>query len=276
MKLSSAAVLWSRTQGLGKSTIAQTLAKIYGQNSVTLNHRVFDSNHNDWQAGKQFVLVDDISPHDRHRVAEMMKTLITQESVLVNPKYITPYTIADCCNYFLTSNHENALTVEEHDRRLFIHEVTAERPSNEFYDAFYDWQGGSGPAHLLHHFLEGLDYEGFRPKSPPPLTAAKLSMIEAVKPELDAWVEELPETAIECDLWATQKLTDRFNASAIRKVVPRVMGRLLARKYQQTRRWWDKDANASSPRFFIIRNLEKWGKAQRKECEAELMRGMKY
>jgi hypothetical protein len=124
--------------------------------------------------------------------------------------------------------------------------------------------------------LEEMDYSDFRPKAPPPITAAKLAMIEAVRPEVEAWIEELPETAVECDIWTASKLTERFNNQAIRKVVPKVMGRLLSRKFPQCRRWRDSQTKAVAPRYFIVRNAEKWTVALRDECEAELMRGMKY
>ena len=61
-KLASAVIMHG-PQGTGKSTIFQTLAKIYGDYSTVLNQRgLEDKFNNDWSDSKLFILAEESSP----------------------------------------------------------------------------------------------------------------------------------------------------------------------------------------------------------------------
>jgi hypothetical protein len=99
--------------------------KIYGQNFIKIKSK--DLYDTWWAENRQFVLGDEISGSDKRAEADMMKAMITQEEVNINIKYIPQFSIPDCVNYYLTSNHADALFLEDEDRRFFVHEVWSAR-----------------------------------------------------------------------------------------------------------------------------------------------------
>jgi hypothetical protein len=87
---------------------------IYGHNFIKIKSK--DLYDTWWAENRQFVLGDEISGSDKRAEADMMKAMITQEEVNINIKYIPQFSIPDCVNYYFTSNHADALFLEDEDR----------------------------------------------------------------------------------------------------------------------------------------------------------------
>lgn len=195
-KLHSAVLVWGRTQGTGKTLLGETMAEIYGRNYRTINSSDLVSQYNDWVVGHQFIVGDEISVGGSARkITDNLKDIITRTSAVVNLKYRAQYTVQDCNNYYFTSNHAEALFIEDSDRRYFVHEVTAPPLPAPQWTAYTHWlrkQGGA--ARLFHHLLEELDMGDFDPRAAPPLTQHKQEMIVYNRSDLDAWCAVLKET----------------------------------------------------------------------------------
>jgi hypothetical protein len=196
-KLSSAVGVWG-LPGRGKSIVAEhAMAAIYGRNFTSISQIEFEESFNEWAGARQFVLVDEVSANDSRALGDRFKKLITQKEIRVNEKFVPKYTLPDHINYYLTSNSPRAFYVEDEDRRFFIHRVPDEQLPREFFDVFVDdWLAikggqptGSGAPALLHYFLHELNYCGFRPHAPPPMTEAKDEMIETVRHPAVHWLK---------------------------------------------------------------------------------------
>ena len=200
-KLYSAVVVWSLEQGTGKTFIAHIMAKIYGKNFSEITGDHLNDSFNEWAANRQFVLGEEIGGAENRRVmADRLKKMITQPTILVNAKYVRQYTIRDCLNYYFTTNHPNAFYIEDTDRRFFIHEIRGLPMVKSEYDRIDEWKNGDGPAALLHHLLH-VDLTGFGPMSAPPVTEAKKEMSYAAKSEVERWAAQLkgsPEGVLVC------------------------------------------------------------------------------
>jgi hypothetical protein len=272
-KLLSAVGVWSSLTGQGKTLIGDTLGRVYGANFISISQRALEEPHNPWALNRQLVLVDDISSHDTRTTADLLKKLITQNDTNVNIKYISQFTVPDHINYYFTSNQGDAFYVDEHDRRFFIHEVRVGKLPKAFYDRYFAWLDGPGPAALLDHLQNQLDYGDFDAKQPPPYTQAKREMVEGVRSELDAWVAGLKDLdRLGRDLWTASELCDRFNASAVgRRVAPNAFGRRLRRRYQRVQ-----VDTGKMEQYYVLGNEAKWLKATNKERAAHVQSAKRF
>jgi len=275
-KLPTAAALWSVEQGLGKSLVGVALGRIYGKNFSTISQRELDWDFNGWLVAKQFILVDDVSAHDSRAKADILKKMITQETVQVNIKQIPTYELKDRSNLYFTSNQANAFYLEQRDRRFFVHEAAAKKNLGpQFYDEFVAWMNGAGPSALFYHALH-YDFKDFHPYAPPPLTASKDEMIAAARSELDAWlaaVRDAPDekmklgrVAFDRDLFTPEELLAFFDVE--RRGRPATLSAMAIRAKEFLGSVFGGRpvaVDGAPERFFAVRNREYWRAAAKKE-----------
>jgi hypothetical protein len=192
-KLKSAIVMWSTLQGTGKTTAATSLARIYGSNAASINEADLNKQFNEWALDKQFVTANEITGGDKRNSADFMKELIAgHENLRINQKFLPEISIRNCINFLFTSNHPNSFYLEASDRRYCVIEVPNVAPDRPFFDRYWKWLDNGGPAHLYNHLLN-LPLAGFHPHAEPPMTEAKMEMIEIGKSDLDRWLESRRE-----------------------------------------------------------------------------------
>ncbi len=193
VKLYSAVLLHSPYQGVGKSFIGYIMGDIYGDNFSVVSDEQLYGAFNDWVAHKQFILGEEMTGSEKRRDADRIKNMLTREKIIVNKKYEPIYEIADCANYLFTSNHGDAFILEDKDRRVCVHEISAAPRDGKFYREIDEWRyNASGPAHLFEYLL-GIDVSEFNPRAPAPLTDAKVSMQDLSKTDLDIFARDLKE-----------------------------------------------------------------------------------
>lgn len=269
-KLFSAVIVHGRKTGTGKTFIGYTLARIYGENFIKIkNENLFDTW---WAENRQFVLGDEISGTDKRAEADAIKTMITQEEININVKYIPQFSIPDCVNYYLTSNHADALFLEDEDRRFFVHEVTQDEPLPiKFYQDYEKWLNNGGAAALMQWFLDR-NLKEFNPKGPAPRTAARERMIMSGKGDLDAWCRELKEHPASVlrvgqlrhtrDLFTSKELLEMYQKEhdSGSKVTANGLGRALGRAgFKQAYNGMPILTNdGKQGRYYIIRNTDRW------------------
>jgi hypothetical protein len=272
-KLFSAVIVHGRMTGTGKTLAGYTLAKIYGQNFVKIKSK--DLMDTWWAENRQFVLGDEISGSDKRAESDMMKAMITQEEININIKYIPQFSIPDCVNYYLTSNHADALFIEDEDRRYFVHEVTQAPLPEEFYLAYDKWLKKDGGAAALMQWMLDRDVSKFNPKAPALKTAARERMIMSGKSDLALWVKELkeaPESKLRVgqlrhqrDLFTAAELLSMYeheHERSVGKVTSNGMSRALSAAGFKQAVEGSPLANPEGKqgRYFIIRHVEKWNK----------------
>jgi hypothetical protein len=284
-KLYVACLLFSQLKGIGKTLIAYSLMGIYGDNSVEIKSKDLKGNFNSWAKDRQFVYGDEITAGEARVDADWLKGTITQHTVMIKEKFIPDYAVSDHMNYLFSSNHLDALFVEDGDRRYFIWEILAGLPPEaqvREYDGWLGWDSnegkatGPGPAALFHHLLN-LDLTGFNPKGAAPDTPGKQSMTRASRNELALWLHELKidpfrllrllgdKAAAECEVFTPGQLLKAFDPERRTKYTDVAMGRAL---------WTARipQLNGSIPvrtkggflRFYAVRNMEKWKTAKPK------------
>jgi len=204
-KLNTACVMVSREQGTGKSMIGYIMGKIHGDNFGTIGNEQLDSTFTSWLERKTFILGEEITGNDKKSYQNKLKRLITQEKATINTKGLREFELPDCANYYFTSNHCNAVYIDNADRRYFVWQFHDYSDMYErarwFKDNLAPWYNGDGPAHLFHYLLH-LDMTGFDPDAPAPMTASKRDMVSDSKGDLGAWIVELernPDDVLKMD-----------------------------------------------------------------------------
>lgn len=282
VKMFTSSVLWGLKHGTGKSLVGYSLGKIYGSNFTEIRDEDLRASHNEWAENKQFVMGDEITGGDKRSSSDRMKSLITQQQLRLNPKYIPSYIVKDCINYYFTSNHPDSFFLEDDDRRYFIHEVTSTPHPDSFYKTYENWLGASGvigpgvPA-LFHHLLH-LPLGGFNPKAHAPMTKAKEEMLSDGRSDIATWVRRLLEspdsvlrldkTVIPNEIWRGEELLKLYDPEERTKVSVNGLGRELKRQ------GFKKCAggngifteNDGQVRLWAIRNRAKWEKASNTAC----------
>jgi len=133
-------LLQSRRQGVGKSFVGYIIGDIYGENFNVVGLEELHGAFNGWVVSKQFILGEEITGTYSRKEADRIKNMITREKVYVRLKYQPEYSMEDCANYLFTSNHVDALFLDEFDRRVVVHEIRAEAKPNAFYTRIDKWR----------------------------------------------------------------------------------------------------------------------------------------
>lgn len=278
-KLYTAAVIWGRIHGTGKTLVAYTLMAIYGKNAVEIKSSDLRGNFNSWAQERQFVYGDEITGTDSRFDSDRLKGLITQKTIRVNAKYVPEFVIPDCINYLFSSNHPDAFFVEDTDRRYLINEVVGSPLGLEFYNRYDKWLHGEGPAALFHHLLH-LDLTGFDPRSPAPQTEAKVAMIRDTKSDASLWASSLkedptsvlgilgpPEVAQRCALLTSQQLLKLYDPAGQNRITVNGLSRELKRSgFRQATKGHQLRLSTGQHRLFCIRDPEVWLRASPKAC----------
>ena len=274
-KLYAAAVIWGTKQGTGKSLIGYSLFQVYGRNATEIDDQHLASPYNEWAENRQFVMADDVTSGEHKRaLADRLKGMITRRELRLNPKYVPSYVVPDVINYYFTSNHPDAFFLEDEDRRYFVHEAPPETQPLEFYQRYDRWlsSGVLGPA--LHHHLRTLKLDGFDPKAPAFVTAAKLAMTADGRSDLGDWVarlREAPDAVLRLgevkltgDLFTNAQLLRLYDPASEKRVTANGLGRELKRAgFRQVNGGSVVLTAATGPqRLYAIRNAKRWSKAR--------------
>jgi hypothetical protein len=190
-KLNTAVLVWGPEHGTGKTLIGSMVCRIYGKNSTELKDQDLDDGRFQWAENKQFALADDITARGDRRFMRRLMTMVTQKYIRLDPKFIPSYSILDTINYYITSNDPDALTMDDQDRRFFIHEVLSGKLSVSLRKRAVAALNDDEFISALWHHLLTVDTSKFDPTEPAPMTISKMHMQSANKSDIAAWVQEL-------------------------------------------------------------------------------------
>jgi hypothetical protein len=201
-KLMTAPILWGRTQGTGKSLLGKTIARVYGRNAEIIGSKQLKAEFNSWAQGKQFIVGDEITGNESREHADTLKALITEPTLQLNLKYLSEIQISNKMNFYMSSNHLNALYLSDEDRRYFVHEVPAHdlmKPA-KFFDEYGKWLyidpvnyiiRPESVAAVYWHLLNDVSVTGFDPFAQAPRTKALAAMALANRAPWQEWMREL-------------------------------------------------------------------------------------
>ena len=193
VKVKVGTLIFGLTQGTGKSFIGVVLGEIYGNNYIKITQSALDTPFNSWSVNKQFIMGEEISGTDKRKHNNEVKDMLTRETITVNRKFEPEYQVKDCANYYFTSNHPDAVFLEDGDRRFFILEGPKDRLPQRIVTAMNKWRKAGGASHLMYHLIHNVDCKDFSEFGPAPMTQFKMDMMHISRSELEQFAQDLKE-----------------------------------------------------------------------------------
>ncbi|WP_269497269.1 DUF5906 domain-containing protein [Castellaniella sp. S9] len=195
----SSAIIMHGPQGTGKSTVFQTLAKIYGDYSTVLNQRGLEDRFNaDWADSKLFILAEEVVTRaEMWHIKNELKELVTGDWIRVNPKNLPAYRQRNHVNVVYLSNEGQPLPIDNDDRRHLVI-YTPPALDEATYDAV-NIELEDGGLEAFYHFLLQVDISDFHPKKRPPMTDSKQKLIDLSLPSEAVFIREWQAGQLEID-----------------------------------------------------------------------------
>lgn len=179
IRMPTALLLISSTQGTGKTTaIERILAPILGINNCSFvsEDEIVNSAFNSWVAQKRLAVVAEIYSGSSWKAANRLKSTITDKYVTINEKYRVGFRLENQIAIAACSNSENALRIEDSDRRWLIPGVTETKWPLEKFNTLYDWLA-SGGLQIVAYWAESIWTDYIMPGEPAPISSKKKEMI---------------------------------------------------------------------------------------------------
>jgi hypothetical protein len=180
-------------QGTGKDTVLAPFFEAVGSHNVA----AVDANTlvGQWThfLKAQIVYGQEVITRGRNAsIYNHLKPFISGQKtrLQVNEKGMKQYFVPNNQNWVFTSNYDNALTLDDDDRRFWVHRVLLdEPPPDDYFARLHSWFAASGTENVFGWLLKR-DVSGFNPMARPPMTAAKRTMLEQSQPAPVRWLRD--------------------------------------------------------------------------------------
>lgn len=186
VKIQSAPLLFSQTPGTGKSTLMKTVPTLlFGSRYVkAVSSDVINSRFTGVLSDTWWVVLDELKTSgmklDRVHIANKLKPWITEATIEIEKKGLDPYPIVNRIQITATSNFDDAVHIENDDRRWGISEMTGKMMTEaEKLDMFQGFLNTARAPGVLKWLMEQENLTGFSPTAPPPQTTGKTEMVSA-------------------------------------------------------------------------------------------------
>jgi hypothetical protein len=171
--------------------LARLLMRMLGsRNVVSPSNEELTSQYTAWQEGAELAVVNELLMLGRQQIANRLKNDITEPDLRIRAMYRVSYSTPNRLNYFTTSNHANALLLENEDRRWLVLNSTAEKREPEYYAAVVAHIESDEDVAAVKWYLRHREVK-LNPKGAAPITRAKQEMKEQSLPDAEAYVMEL-------------------------------------------------------------------------------------
>ena len=189
-------------EGTGKTWVVHCLSLILGVRNVqTVANDKISSDFNSILESKELLIINEVMASGRRGFMNKMKDYIDMKTLIVNKKSVPEYEIPFCSNWFMTTNHDDALLLDSKDRRYMVLSSNAQSgtpdESAKRGEKLFRWSGGGKEDFLvnndnlanLHRYLADrkVHISAF---GKAPMTDAKLSMQHESLSEFEKFVSE--------------------------------------------------------------------------------------
>lgn len=185
VKIRSAPLIWSETEGNGKSTLVKTIPALLvgAEYSREVNTGLLASDFNDYLLGAWHVNLTEFragSRGEREAISKKTENWIADDTVAMHQKGLAGYTMPN--HFFVTasSNFDDAAQVTNANRKWAIHELRAlkmtEAEATWIYDNFLLTDRAAG---VLRYYFLNTPIVDFVAGAAAPITADRQEMVEA-------------------------------------------------------------------------------------------------
>lgn len=171
VKIRSAPLIWSETQGNGKTTLTRMIPSLLvgAQYSQEVTTTQLEDSFTGFLADKWHLYLGEFrvnSRAEREAIAKKVEKWIADDVITVRPMHQIAYDIPNHLIVTASSNYDDAASISTQDRKWAIHHLLAAQMTEEeqawIYDEFLLTPRAAG---VLRHYFLHLDLTGFSPNA---------------------------------------------------------------------------------------------------------------
>lgn len=206
-------------QGAGKGTLIKLITALLGDKKVlsTTKSDVVFGKFNSLMLDAYLVNLDELSPKDVKDVEHQIKGLITEPTLTVDIKGVSPITIKSYHRFINTTNNEfGVFKTEEGDRRNFIVRASDELIGNkEFFTNFNDnIINNKEVVKFIYEYLKNIpNLDRFHEAANIPRTSYGDELKQCNRSDYDLWLEDFTKRNSESgvDVFSSKALFTDFS-----------------------------------------------------------------
>jgi Family of unknown function (DUF5906) len=188
----------AETQGIGRNLLASILVRVLrGHVAAGISiSDLLDEKFNGRLSQKLLFIVDELregTGAQRYQRENKLRSVITQEVRLINPKFGVQSVEKNCCRGLMFSNHMDAIPLDNADRRAQVIANPSEPRDVEYYEKLYSLIDDPFFIGSVRHFLTTHDIKNFKPGAHATMNTAKMDAIDSTKDMLDRGIEQFKE-----------------------------------------------------------------------------------
>jgi len=264
--------------GIGRNWLANVLWHVH-KGYVALGFKLGDSLKSGFNGSLSrtvLAVVDELheagTGHDAQRMGEELKSMLTETTRTINPKYGRQHVEFNCTRFLMFSNHDAALPLAENDRRVIVIENPTKPREPSYYRALYALLDDPLFIASVARALAEVDISTFDPGERAPMTAAKRAVITAGRSDV---VQALADVAT---AWPSACITAadlKSEVSEITGISVDKLGRIAAHAGLAGLRAYPGTVliGKKNTRIWLLRDVGAWSDAPRELVREEVERG---
>lgn len=143
-------------EGCGKGTFVQWILSMYGPSGITIaTPKQLLGDFSGHLIDKTMTFADEALFAGDPRIVDEMKGRITEDSILINAKFKTAFSIKTGMNYIMASNNDWVVNVTENNRRYCVLEVLGDRIKDDaYFEAIAKERRNGGVAAMMYDLIQ--------------------------------------------------------------------------------------------------------------------------
>jgi hypothetical protein len=234
------AVVLRGRMGTGKGKFAKAFHRLFGRHFLQVsNSQHLVGNFNSHLRDCVVLFADEAFFAGDKRHESVLKTLITEETILIEAKGVDAEQSPNYVHIVMASNSDWVVPAGADERRFFVLDVSDAKAQDSVYFGEIDRELENGGSEALLHFLMTRDLRDFEVRTVPKTAALQDQKILSMSPTEEWWFEKLsdgrlarhdgwPETVSKDDLQADlNRYMERQRV--MRRPSPTILGKFLAK-----------------------------------------------
>ena len=158
-------------KGVGKTIVGKWLLRLCGQHGLHIHNPIhLTGRFTGHLRDVIFVLADEAFFAGDREHERILKGIITDDQLLIEPKYRTAAPAANMLHLMMFSNEDWVIPASLDERRYVMMQAAADRIGDFAYFAALDAQMANGGLAAMLHYLQNMDIRDFHPRRSAPDT----------------------------------------------------------------------------------------------------------
>jgi hypothetical protein len=212
------AIVMRGNQGVGKGFLAKHFGRLFGRHFVPVTnaaHLTGNFNFHLWDCVVLFADEAFYAGDKRH--ASVLKTLVTEDSMMIEGKGLNLQHGASCLHIMMASNEDWVIPAGERERRFCVLDVSETKIQDaRYFGRIAEYMRTGGYENLLH-YLQNYDINLYDVRALPKTKALRDQKMYSYSPVEDWWYNKLENGRVlpDHDSWETHVSTNQLVADYV-------------------------------------------------------------